>query len=60
MRRHVSKTKRCKTGKTAYRDVESVKRALNYTSQLPGAYVPVRWYQCGHCGQWHLTSQEER
>lgn len=64
MKRHVSKTKRCDmTGKVSYRDAESAKRALNYTSKLPGKYVPVRWYHCdgdGGCGQWHLTSQEER
>lgn len=63
MRRRVSKAKRCRvTGKVSYRDVESAKRALATTSKLAGqdGRVPLRWYRCGYCGQFHLTGQENR
>lgn len=62
MRRFVSKAQRCAiTGKVAYRDQESAKRALSTTSKLSGnnGRVPVRWYKCGFCGHFHLTGQED-
>lgn len=67
MRRDVAKTKRCSvTKKVSYRDDESAARALRNISRSVDAgdlddtgKLPHRYYPCGFCGHFHLTSKEE-
>ena len=56
---------KCKSGKVSYSssmDAERTRRDINTRMDATGSTKPrpIRSYECGHCGQWHLTSQPLR
>lgn len=46
-------------GKARYRDHQEAVTALrNVRAKSERGRVPVRVYECGKCGGWHMTGQE--
>lgn len=61
----MTRTRRCKTGKTQFPGLDLAKlalRAIRATEakkpeELRNTNMPTRAYRCEHCGRWHLTHQ---
>jgi hypothetical protein len=51
----------CPSRKVRYRDSDEAKKALSRIKATAGQVrhaTPVRYYECGMCQGWHLTSQD--
>lgn len=63
VKRRIARHKgRCETTKKVrYRDEASARRVVRAAAKRRGdERVPVRWYQCQFCHDWHTTSQERK